>query len=106
VLFRSAAEHTVSSGDFATYWDGIWWAVVTVTTVGYGNLYPKTVEGRLVGMVLMLVGISFLSLLTAAIASRFVRQERSAEHEQVLAALQQIQAELADLKAQLPGGGN
>jgi voltage-gated potassium channel len=102
VVVGGAAEHTVSSGDFATYWDGIWWAVVTVTTVGYGDLYPKTVEGRLVGMVLMFVGISFLSLLTAAIASRFVRQERSEEHEQVVAALKQIQAELAELRTLLP----
>jgi voltage-gated potassium channel len=100
IVVGGAAEHTVASGEFATYWDGIWWAVVTVTTVGYGDLYPKTVEGRLVGMLLMFVGISFLSLLTAAIASRFVRQERGAEHEALMATLRQIQVELAELKLQ------
>ena len=42
---------------------------MTVTTVGYGDLYPQSVGGRLVGMALMFVGIGFLSLLTAAVAS-------------------------------------
>src|SRR5262249_38724194 len=86
-LVGGASGPTVDSGDFASLWDGIWWAVVTVTTVGYGDLYPKSVAGRIIGIVLMLVGISFLSLLTAAIASRFVKQDRSNEHEELLAAL-------------------
>jgi voltage-gated potassium channel len=51
-----------------------------VTTVGYGDLYPTTVQGRLIGVGLMFVGIGFLSLLTAAVASRFVKQERGDEH--------------------------
>jgi voltage-gated potassium channel len=72
---------------------------VTVTTVGYGDLYPKTVEGRLIGIGLMFVGIGFLSLLTAAVASRFVKQERGAEHDEVMETLRQIQADVADLKS-------
>ena len=62
-----------------TLWDGVWWSVVTVTTVGYGDLYPTSVQGRLIGIVLMFTGIGFLSLLTAAIASRFVRQDAEVE---------------------------
>ena len=80
-------------------WDGIWWAVVTVTTVGYGDLYPKTVQGRLIGMVLMFVGIGFLSLLTAAVASRFVKQERGQEHEELMETLRRIEADVAELKS-------
>ena len=72
---------------------------MTVTTVGYGDLYPTTVQGRLIGMVLMFVGIGFLSLLTAAIASRFVKQERGEEHAEVMETLRQIQADVAELKS-------
>ena len=53
-------------------------------------------------MVLMFVGIGFLSLLTASIASRFVKEERGEEHLEVLEALRRIEAEVAKLKARLP----
>lgn len=82
-------------------WQGIWWAVVTVTTVGYGDLTPTTVEGRIVAIVLMFVGIAFLSVLTAAIASFFVKNERSPESEEILAALQRLEVELAEVKQRL-----
>jgi len=75
VCIAGAAQAAFASGDFTTLWDGIWWAVTTTTTVGYGDLYPTTVHGRIIGMVLMFVGIGFLSLLTASIASRFVKEE-------------------------------
>ena len=105
VVLGGAAQYAAET-EFETLWDGIWWAVVTVTTVGYGDLTPKTVGGRVVGIVLMFVGISFLSLLTAAIASKFVKQERSEEREEaerqreeMMAALHQIQADVVELKA-------
>lgn len=53
-------------------WDGVWWAVTTMTTVGYGDEYPVTVLGRLIGMALMLVGIGFIAVLTGAVAERFL----------------------------------
>lgn len=99
VVVGGAAEHTVAAGAFNNLWDGIWWAVVTVTTVGYGDLTPKSVGGRLVGMALMFVGIGFLSLLTAAIASRFVKQERSDEHNELMETLRRIEADVAELKS-------
>jgi hypothetical protein len=57
--------------------------------------------GRLIGMVLMLVGIGFLSLLTASVASRFVKQERGEEHVEVMEALRRIEADVAELKSRL-----
>ena len=74
---------------------------MTVTTVGYGDFYPTTVQGRLVGIVLMFVGIGFLSLLTASIASRFVKEERSDERDEMMEALRRIEADLAELKSRV-----
>jgi voltage-gated potassium channel len=79
----------------------MWWAVVTVTTVGYGDIYPRTVGGRIVAMLLMLVGIGFISVLTATIASLFVKTDREDEHSVIAAALVRIEADLADVKARL-----
>jgi voltage-gated potassium channel len=53
-------------------WDGIWWAITTMTTVGYGDLSPQTTLGRVVGILVMMVGIGFVAILTAALAERFV----------------------------------
>jgi voltage-gated potassium channel len=77
VVMAGAAESLVDTKDFSSTWNGIWWAVVTVTTVGYGDKYPTTVEGRIVAMVVMLFGIGFLSILTATIASQFVKTEEA-----------------------------
>jgi voltage-gated potassium channel len=51
---------------------GLWWALQTVTTVGYGDVAPKNVAGRLVGAVVMLEGIAFVAIITAVITSSFV----------------------------------
>jgi voltage-gated potassium channel len=101
VFIAGAAEATVDQGDFGTFWDGIWWAVVTVTTVGYGDLYPHTVAGRLIAMLLMLVGIGFIAVLTASVASIFVKTDRQDETKAIAQTLAQIQADLAELKARL-----
>jgi voltage-gated potassium channel len=101
IVVAGAAQSAFSAGEFTSLWDGVWWAVVTVTTVGYGDLYPKTVQGRLIGMVLMFVGIGFLSLLTAAVASRFVRQDTGDELSEVIQSLERLEADLREIKAKL-----
>ena len=58
--------------------------------------------GRLVGIVLMLVGIGFLAVLTATVSSRFVKNDRAEETNEVLEALHRLEAEVAELKARLP----
>src|SRR5262245_379588 len=59
-------------GNFPNVCLGLWWAVQTVTTVGYGDAVPKDVPGRIVAAVAMLQGIAFLTIVTAAITSTFV----------------------------------
>lgn len=55
--------------------DGIWWALVTATTVGYGDVYPVAPEGRAIAVVLMFVGIALLSVVTANIAAFFIEED-------------------------------
>jgi voltage-gated potassium channel len=68
-------------------WDGIWWALTTMTTVGYGDISPATNSGRAIAIVVMIVGIGFLTLLIGAAAERFVSMEVGpiAEAEETLA---------------------
>jgi voltage-gated potassium channel len=64
----------VRQGSIQSLWDAVWWTVVTMTTVGYGDVVPTTVLGRVVGIFVMLSGITVISLLTATISSIFVAQ--------------------------------
>jgi voltage-gated potassium channel len=67
--------------------EGMYWAITTMTTVGYGDLSPATTEGRLLAVVVMAVGIGFVAVLTGAIAERFLAREVEEEVEQVEADL-------------------
>ena len=66
----------VDRENFPSIGSGLWWAVQTTTTVGYGDHVPTTVAGRLVAAVVMLLGIGFLTVITAAITSTFVSRSR------------------------------
>ena len=68
-------EQQAVDSNIHSVWDGIWWAVVTVATVGYGDRFPISVGGRIVGFVLMFFGVGMMSLLTATIASIFVEKK-------------------------------
>ena len=81
--------------------DGIWWAIVTSTSVGYGDVVPTSWSGRALATVLMVVGLGFVALFTAAIAARIVDAEDDREHEAVMRKLKEQQAENAEIKAQL-----
>jgi voltage-gated potassium channel len=73
VLGGGAAYAAVESEQHMSAWDGVWWAVTTVTTVGYGEFTPETDAGRVIAIIVMVVGIGFVALLTAAAAERFIR---------------------------------
>jgi len=68
-------EHARTDSSIHSVWDGIWWAVVTICTVGYGDKIPVSDAGRAVAFILMISGVILVSLLTATIASVFVEQK-------------------------------
>lgn len=74
--------------DYSSIWQGMWWVLQTVTTVGYGDLTPKTVIGKILTSLVMLWGVAFLAIITAAITSVFVaraQRERATDVEQAAA---------------------
>ena len=72
--------------------DGLWWAVTTVTTVGYGDTYPRTPLGRGIGVALMVLGISLFSVVTANVAAFFVEEREDELLAEVKALRREIQA--------------
>jgi voltage-gated potassium channel len=82
-------------GPIQTFPDALWWAAATVTTVGYGDVFPKTAAGRGIAFLLMLVGISVFGLLTARVAAIFVEanEEDHMGHklDEVLARLERLE---------------
>lgn len=74
------AEQDADGANITTYADALWWACTTVTTVGYGDHFPVTTEGRLVAVGLMLVGIGLVGAVTAAVTS-WILAHAAAERE-------------------------
>ena len=100
----TVAEHSAPSGNIHNFGQGLWWAVVTVTTVGYGDHYPVTAFGQGVAVVLMLVGISLIGVLTATVASYFVGQDLDrgkTDRDLMRAELEEARAERQDLSLKL-----
>jgi voltage-gated potassium channel Kch len=90
----------IAPHDFHDYPTAFWWAVQTVTTVGYGDVVPASNAGRLVASVLMISGVAFISLLTAAISAGFVRRvsSRRVITDPVLDKLNGVEQRLAALE--------
>ena len=77
--------------------DALWWAIVTVTTVGYGDRYPISAGGRGVAAVLMFVGIGLIGVLTATVASYFVTQTADDDRAELVERLDRIESMLVEL---------
>jgi voltage-gated potassium channel len=98
------AERGVPEASITTFGDAVWWTLTTISTVGYGDRYPVTFEGRVVAAALMVAGIALLGVVTASIASWFVENLRRASEqveEEVEEAGERTSAQLAGVLAEL-----
>jgi voltage-gated potassium channel len=105
VVGGGVAMRLLDHDEYPNVWVGMWWALQTVTTVGYGDVTPRHTSGRIVGAFVMLEGIAFLTIIIAAITSTFVARA-AAEHEAAEAAdedkaAERIEAALDDLRTRL-----
>ena len=102
-----AAERDAPNATLTSFGEAAWWAITTITTVGYGDRYPVTGEGRLVAAALMIAGVALLGVVTASIASWFVENLRRAgavvteDVEQVAAEVGRAEVQLAEVLAEL-----
>jgi voltage-gated potassium channel len=71
------SERMVEGSNIKNFGDGLWWAMTTVTTVGYGDKFPVTTEGRILAVALMIMGISLVGVITASVAAWFVKISNS-----------------------------
>jgi voltage-gated potassium channel len=101
IFIAGGIFYMVESDHVSSVWDGFWWALTTVTTVGYGDIAPVSGLGRLLAFVLMLVGIGLMAVITANIASWFVMQDQKTSEHDVAARLDEIAARLGRIEARL-----
>ncbi|MBO0686681.1 MAG: potassium channel family protein, partial [Candidatus Dormibacteraeota bacterium] len=94
-LMSDLEPYTVRGG----FWSGVWWAIVTTTTVGYGDISPRTIDGRLVAAALMMCGIGLTATLSAAVAARFVGEDDRPKIDDLTYRLEAIEAKLDRLLA-------
>jgi voltage-gated potassium channel len=102
-------ERAAPKANITTFGDAVWWAVSTITTVGYGDHYPVTAAGRAVGIVLMVAGVGIFGAVAASAAAWFIsadqEQDRRQQNDQVAALTAEIAAlrqTVSELSARLP----
>ena len=82
-----------------TFGDGIWWALVTITTVGYGDITPLTTPGRLVAGTLMFVGLGLIATVTAIVSAKFIANYVDHHtNDDVLEKLEEVEAEIGKIE--------
>ena len=105
ILVFGFLERLLDPKTFHTIWLGDWWALQTVTTVGYGDVVPHTSMGRLVASVLLLGGLAFLTVIIAMITGGFVslyqRQAIAAGEDPYIQAMERITGELREVRSEL-----
>ena len=97
VIGGGALMRVLDHKEYASIWVGMWWALQTVTTVGYGDVTPRNVSGRLVASFVMLEGIAFIAIITAGITSTFVARAQE-ERSRAMGAAEQLLGEHLDAR--------
>jgi voltage-gated potassium channel len=82
-------------------WDGIWWAWVTVTTVGYGDIVPQTPAGKLFGALLILLGVALFALMTASFSSFFIGRDVSKVEQGIERDVSKLEQEDVDIRSMM-----
>ena len=105
-LIAGVLVRLTDPSNFHSVWAGMWWGMETVTTVGYGDIVPATALGRLTGVVVMLAGISFITVTAGAITSEFVeagrrRRQRTAPEGPELSEIRALRKQVATLQDDL-----
>lgn len=95
------AEQNVDHANIHNIGDAMWWAIVTITTVGYGDFYPVTLVGRAVAVALMVGGIAILGIVTATLASWLIEQVARRDSEAVQTSEEPLRAALVDMEQKL-----
>ena len=90
----------IAEPEVETFTDGIWWALVTITTVGYGDITPYTALGRIVASSLMILGIGFIATITAAVSTYFLSNfgDKETTLDDIVKKLDNIEKELEQIK--------
>jgi voltage-gated potassium channel len=104
VVVGGVLMRVIDHSEYSNVWVGMWWALQTVTTVGYGDVTPKNSSGRIIAAFVMFEGIAFLTIIIAAITSTFVaraQRERETEEGGTVQAEQRIEARLNHLDERL-----
>jgi voltage-gated potassium channel len=100
VVVGGVLMRVLDGDEYPNIWVGMWWALQTVTTVGYGDVTPHRASGRIIAAFVMLEGIAFLTIIVAAITSTFV--SRAAKEREVAQGADEDAAEVR-IEARLDG---
>ena len=97
-LILLAASITYSISEKVSLGEALWWSIATTTTVGYGDISPTTITGKIIATVLMFVGIGFIGMLTSSIMTFFSQKEDDDAIKEILKKLDKIEKENIELR--------
>lgn len=100
-LILLAASITYSISEKVSLGEALWWSIATTTTVGYGDISPTTITGKIIATILMFVGIGFIGMLTSSIMTFFSQKEDDDTMQKILEKLDKIEKENIELKSEI-----